>query len=322
MRFVVLGAGALGTIIAAYLARTSEEVILIARGDRARHLTENGGTITGLEDFTVNIKIVDRPDQLSSTDVLILATKTYDTAVAIAAVQHMKVETVFSIQNGVIKNSQLSDAFGEEVALGAVGMIGGSVLADGVANYMMDYPILLGELKGGTSERVEHIITELQNARLNASAVDDIQSEEWSKFVGWLGLSGLAVLTRTETWKFLAEPETARVAARIMRETVQLALAQDITLKPGPPWELQVVAEKSEDEVVEMLVRRGKAQRETAPHFRQSMLQDIDKGKQIEVEETFGFAVSEGRRLGIAIPTVETCYRILSGTNNLLIDQT
>ena len=322
MRFVVLGAGALGTIIAAYLARTSEEVILIARGDRARHLTENGVAITGLEDFTVNIKIVDRPDQLSSTDVLILATKTYDTVAAISAVQHMKVETVFSIQNGVIKNSQLSDAFGEEVALGAVGMIGGSVLADGVANYMMDYPILLGELKGGTSERVEQIITELQNARLNASAVDDIQSEEWSKFVGWLGLSGLAVLTRTETWKFLAEPETARVAARIMRETAQLALAQDITLKPGPPWELQVVAEKSEDEVVEMLVRRGKAQRETAPHFRQSMLQDIDKGKQIEVEETFGFAVSEGRRLGIAIPTVETCYRILSGTNKLLIDQT
>jgi len=322
MRFVVLGAGALGTIIAAYLARTSEEVILIARGDRARHLTENGVAITGLEDFMVNIKIVDQPDQLSSTDVLILATKTYDTVAAIAAVQHMKVETVFSIQNGVIKNSQLSDAFGEEVALGAVGMIGGSVLADGVANYMMDYPILLGELKGGTSKRVEQIITELQNARLNASAVDDIQSEEWSKFVGWLGLSGLAVLTRTETWKFLAEPETARVAARIMRETAQLALAQDITLKPGPPWELQVVTEKSEDEVVEMLVRRGKAQRETAPHFRQSMLQDIDKGKQIEVEETFGFAVSEGRRLGIAIPTVETCYRILSGTNKLLIDQT
>jgi len=322
MRFVVLGAGALGTIIAAYLARTSEEVILIARGDRARHLTENGVAITGLEDFMVNIKIVDQPDQLSSTDVLILATKTYDTVAAIAAVQHMKVETVFSIQNGVIKNSQLSDAFGKEVALGAVGMIGGSVLADGVANYMMDYPILLGELKGGTSKRVEQIITELQNARLNASAVDDIQSEEWSKFVGWLGLSGLAVLTRTETWKFLAEPETARVAARIMRETAQLALAQDITLKPGPPWELQVVTEKSEDEVVEMLVRRGKAQRETAPHFRQSMLQDIDKGKQIEVEETFGFAVSEGRRLGIAIPTVETCYRILSGTNKLLIDQT
>ena len=82
------------------------------------------------------------------------------------------------------------------------------------------------------------------------------------------------------------------------------------------------LTENSEDEVVEMLVGRGKAQRETAPHFRQSMLQDIDKGKQIEVEVTFGFAVSEGRRLGIAIPTVETCYRILSGTNNLLIDQT
>ncbi|MBT7757775.1 MAG: NAD-binding protein, partial [Rhodospirillaceae bacterium] len=58
MKFVILGAGALGTVIAAYLARAGEDVSLIARGERAKHLAANGVTITGLEDFTVPVEII------------------------------------------------------------------------------------------------------------------------------------------------------------------------------------------------------------------------------------------------------------------------
>ena len=317
MRFVVLGAGALGTVIAAYLARAGHDVALIARGERARHLTKSGVTVTGLDNFTADLEIVEQPQHLSSADVLILATKTYDTAKAIAAVRHMDVGTVFSIQNGVMKNAQLMDTFGVEAVLGAVAMLGGTVQSDGAANYMMDNPIVLGELAGGVSARVEQVIALLKAAGLNATASEMIQSEEWTKFVGWLGLSGLAVLTRAETWKFLADADTARIVARIMRETAGLALSQNISLKAGPPWELDTVIEKSEDEVVEMLVQRGQAQSQTAPYFRQSMLQDIDKGKPIEVEETFGFALREAKKLDLTIPTVETCYRILAGINRL-----
>ena len=66
MRFVVLGAGALGTVIAAYLARAGEDVALIARGARAEQLAREGVTITGLEDFTVAMEIIDQPATLSS----------------------------------------------------------------------------------------------------------------------------------------------------------------------------------------------------------------------------------------------------------------
>ena len=53
MKVVVLGAGALGSIIAGHLARAGEDVILVARGDRAEHLRQNGITITGLAEFNV-----------------------------------------------------------------------------------------------------------------------------------------------------------------------------------------------------------------------------------------------------------------------------
>ena len=317
MRFVVLGAGALGTVIAAYLARAGKDVALIARGGRARQLAKAGVTVTGLEDFTVEMEIVDQPGTLSAADVLILATKTYDTAAAIDAVRHMAVGSVFSIQNGVMKNSQLAEAFGEAAVLGAVGMLGGSVRADGAANYMMANPIIIGELSGAVSARVEAIVAELTAAGLPAAASDNILSEEWSKFVGWMGLSALAVLTRMETWKFLADPDTARIAARIMRETALLPRHLDISLKAGPPFDLDKVTAMDEDEVVALLTERGQAQSETAPNFRQSMLQDVDKGKQFEVEETFGYTVAEAGKFGLSVPTVETCYRIMAGLNRM-----
>ena len=317
MRFVVLGAGALGTVIAAYLARAGKDVALIARGPRAEQLAQKGVTITGLENFTVEMEIVDQPGTLSSADVLILATKTYDTAAAIDAVRHLKLGSVFSIQNGVMKNDQLAKAFGDSKVLGAVSMLGGSVQADGAANFMMANPVIVGELSGPISPRVEDIIGTLTAAKLPAVASDNILSEEWSKFVGWLGLSALSVLTRVETWKFLADEDTARVAARIMRETAQLPRHLGIPLKAGPPFDLEAVTSMSEDAVVALLNKRGQAQSKTAPTFRQSMLQDVDKGKQFEVEETFGYMVREAEKFSLSVPTVETCYRVFAGLNRM-----
>ncbi len=317
MRIVVLGAGALGTVIAAYLARAGEDVALIARGARAKLLADAGVTITGLEDFTVEMEIIDQPDALQAADVLILATKTYDTAAAIDSVRQMKLGSAFSIQNGVMKNAQLAEAFGEEAVLGAVGMLGGAIEANGAANFMMNSPILLGEPRGGTSPRVEEIVAALSAAGLKASASEAVLTEEWSKFVGWLGLSGLAVLTRQETWKFLADPDTARIVARIMRETAQLPQHLDIPLRTGSPFNLDVVTTKGEDDVVELLLKRGQAQSKIAPDFRQSMLQDVDKGKQFEVEETFGYVVQQAAEMNLAVPTVETCYRVLAGLNRM-----
>ncbi|HJM93835.1 MAG: ketopantoate reductase family protein [Alphaproteobacteria bacterium] len=318
MRFVVLGAGALGTVIAAYLARAGEDVALIARGPRAKQLANEGVTITGLEDFTVEMEIVEQPSSLNSADVLIMATKTYDTAAAIDAVRHMKLGSIFSIQNGVMKNVQLAEAFGDDTVLGAIGMLGGAVEASGAANFMMDNPILVGELSGADSTRVADIVRALKNAKLTAAASNTILTEEWTKFVGWLGLSGLAVLTRQESWKFMTDKDGARIVARIMQDTAQLPQHLGIPLKTGPMFTFEAISSGDEDAVVAFLRRRGEAQSTTAPNFRQSMLQDVDKGKQFEVEETFGYTVRKAKEFGLSVPTVETCYRILSGLNRML----
>jgi len=61
MRIVILGAGAFGSVIAAYLARGGEDVALIARGERAKQLATEGVTITGFEDFAQPVDIITDP---------------------------------------------------------------------------------------------------------------------------------------------------------------------------------------------------------------------------------------------------------------------
>lgn len=317
MKYLILGAGALGTIISAYLARAGRNVSLIARGERSRWIRENGAKITGLETFSVAVPIIENPKTIDRADVVILATKTYDNIEAIESIRHIRAESIFSIQNGVLKNEQLVQVFGEACVIGSVGMIGGSIENDGSANYMLSNPIILGEIKGGTSHRVQQIVTELKGSNLLSEESSNIKSEEWSKFVGWLGISAVAVLTRIETWKFLVDPDAARIVARIVKEMACLQQKLGIELKPGPPFELDLIVSATEDQAVDLLRRRGFLQKETAPEFRQSMLQDMDKRKRIEVEETFGYAIQKSQELNIEMPTVEICYRILSSVNRL-----
>ena len=104
MKIVILGAGALGSIIGAHLARAGEDVIIIARGERAAYLQQHGITLTGLADFTVPVTVTTQPQTVREADVLVVAVKTYDTDRALEGVRQLTVGSALSIQNGVLKD--------------------------------------------------------------------------------------------------------------------------------------------------------------------------------------------------------------------------
>ena len=149
MRFVILGAGALGSIIAGHLARAGEDVLVIARGPRAAYVRQHGITLTGVADFTTACPVLTDPVELPEADVLIVAVKTYDMAAALASLRHLKVARVLSIQNGVLKNAQLADAFGAEHTLGAATFLSGEVLSDGAVRCNAHQILYVGELPVG-----------------------------------------------------------------------------------------------------------------------------------------------------------------------------
>lgn len=315
MHFVIVGAGALGSIYAAYFARAGHEVSLVARGERAAALARHGIGIVGEESFSVACNIVTMPETLRQADVVILAIKTYDMAEALASLRGLKVKSALSVQNGVLKNQQLSEVFGTQATVGAISMIGANVLPaegdrPGAVRYTMAAQTVIGEPAGGNSERVKELAATFEQSGLKVRESDDITSVEWSKYVGWSGFSTLAVMTRLPTWRFMLDADTAVIAARVMRETAAVAMRHGVKLQDSGFTSLSFI-NGTEEEAVKVVQAYGEKMRTTAPGFRQSILQDADRNRRLEVNETLDYTLSLAAKLGVATPTLDLCCRVL-----------
>ena len=318
MKIVILGAGALGSIIGAHLARAGEEVTIIARGERATYLRQHGITLSGLADFTVPVAVTTEPRTVREADVLVVAVKTYDTEPALESVSHLEVGSVLSIQNGVLKDEQLVHTFGRDKALGAAAVLSGGVTPAGPVHFTVNEYLVLGELPSGLSPRVQTLVAALANTGIRAEAVPQIQSVEWSKYALFIGWMAPAVLTRLETYKFQSHPETAAVVARLIRETGLLAAKLGIPLEDRGPLPVKTLCGVPLAEAIATIRRFGTVMEARAPAHKLSTLQDLERGRRLEVEETLGYAVRRGEELGIPLPTMDTCYRLIEGMNRYL----
>jgi 2-dehydropantoate 2-reductase len=312
-QFAILGPGALGSILAAHLARAGHTVIVLARGDRARRIEREGLRITGLSEFSVAVTVLTDPAQLESAECLIVATKTPGTQAALQSLQHARVGHALSVQNGVLKNELLAALFGAERVFGALANTSGELLESGEVLFTRNVNLLLGELDGRESEPARALAATIDASGVRASAVPRILSWEWSKFVAWLPLMSLAVATRAPTWRYLSDPGSARVLVRMAREAVQLARARDIELLPeGAILPLQAILTGTEAEAIAQVRAAGAQFAAQAPGHRMSALQDLEAGRRLEVEETFGDAVSKAHRAGLEVPLLEAFYHLVA----------
>ena len=318
MKIVILGAGALGTVLGAHLARAGEDVTLLARGQRAAYLQEHGATITGLVDFTVPVPVVTDPSQVHDADALIVTVKTYDMDAALASVKHIDAVSVLSIQNGVLKNEQLAQTFGWEKVLGATAMFTAEVLPIGTVRFTGNQGFYLGELPEGTSARVQTLADTVERAGIVVQVTPSIQALEWSKYVAWVCAMATAVLTRLEGYQILQDPQMASITAAMLHEMTQIATARGLTLVDMALLPTKTLSELSVDDTVAALRHLGEQRAARMPHRKISALQDLEQGKRLEVEETLGYAVQQGVALGIPTPTMDVCYNLIAGINHYL----
>lgn len=312
MKIVILGAGALGSIIGAHLARAGHEVTVVARGPRAAHVQQHGLTLTGLADFTVPVGVTTQPETLREADVLVVAVKTYDTEQALKSVRHLEVGSALSIQNGVLKNEQLAHTFGWQRTLGAAAFLSGAVTPEGAVRFTVNEYLVLGEVPAGISPRAHAFVTALADAGLRAEAVSHVRSVEWSKYALFLSWMAPAILTRLETYKFQSHPDTAPVIARLVQETGRLAEALGIPFEDREPLPMKTLLGLPLAEAVARIRDFGKVMEARAPAHKISVLQDLERGRRLEVEETLGYAVRKGAELGIPLPTMDTCYGLIA----------
>ena len=317
LEFAIAGAGALGSIIGAHLARAGHSVLMLVRERRAQQIAQQGLCIKGLVEFSQPVPTLTEPSRLNGAAALIMATKTYATEAILASLRGVDIGVAFSIQNGMMKDDLLAAAFGRERVLGSLADISGEMLGSGEVLFTRNNNLFVGELDGSDSTRARHIATAIDAAGVRTRADPHILSLEWSKFAAWTAMMALSVTTRALTWKYLIDPGTAQVMVRVVREVGRLAAAYQVPLSDQAVLPVASICRESEPDAIALLATAGLAMQSAAPLHRMSTLQDLEAGRPLEVEETLGYAVRKAAELNLSLPLLGCFYSLVAGIDRI-----
>jgi 2-dehydropantoate 2-reductase len=318
MRVVILGAGALGSVIGAALREGGADVTLIGRTPHVEAVRTRGLTVEGLSGRRTvgGLQAEDDASAVRSGDVLVLATKSYDTRAALAAAAHLRghIGAVLSLQNGGGKDEELIEAFGRGAVVGAVSLVGGEMAAPGVVRHTNNGGNWLGELDGGGSARVAAIATCLEAGGLPVQAVADIRSTTWCKLNQMVPAALLSCLTRLPMHALYMEDGLARLFVSVSREVAAIAPHVGVALEDYPGFAVKTVCTAPFEAAVESVKTRGRGMLEKRmTGVKVSTLQDLERGKRTEAEHIIGYTSRLAARHRVAAPILDLLYGVLRG---------
>ncbi|WP_411107136.1 ketopantoate reductase family protein [Streptomyces sp. cmx-4-9] len=201
MRYIIIGAGAVGATIGGRLAEAGGEVVLVARGDHAEALRADGLRLTTAAGTRVHrLPVVGGPAELGelrSADVLLLAVKTQDAVAALDAWGAAEVAgggtaaqrlPLLCAQNGVESERLALRRF--DRVYGVCVWLPATFLEPGVVSALCS-PLTgilhLGRAAGGADERARRIAADLEKAGFEAPVVEDVMRWKYAKLLGNLG---------------------------------------------------------------------------------------------------------------------------------------
>jgi 2-dehydropantoate 2-reductase len=298
MRVAIVGSGGTGGYFGGLLARAGEEVTFIARGAHLEALRLRGLTVKSrlAGEFTLPVRATDTPNEVGPVDLILFCVKTYDTDTAAQSIDPLiGAETMLlSLQNGVDNAERIAQIAGHNSGLGAVAYVVSAIEAPGViAQTAGPGRIILGELAGGTSARVERLHSVLQRAEIAAEVHPDVRIAIWQKFLFICAFSGVTALTRVPIGSILADSVTHDLFRRALEEAEAVARASGIELPEDSVEQALATAEAVE------------------PWGRGSMYHDLDNGLCLELEALNGEVVRRGDQHDIQTPLNFAIYAAL-----------
>ena len=320
MRFAIVGAGAIGAFAGAMLAKSGENVTLIARGAHLRAMQERGVRVRGsLGEFEARVAATDDPAAVGPVDVVLLTLKAHSlTEMAPRLAPLIGHETfVVSAQNGipwwyfyrhggewegthletVDPGGVISRSIDPSRVVGCVVYPSTIIIEPGVVEHIEGTRFALGEPDGSKSERCRRLAAAFINAGLRCPIRTDIRHDIWVKLMGSVAFNPISALTRATLAEIVQCIETRELATAIMAEAE--AVARRLGIDMG----------------ISISQRLDGA--EKVGHHRTSMLQDVETGRQPELESIVGAVVELGNKMGLALPctrAVYACVKLLAGS--------
>lgn len=281
MRFVIFGAGAVGSVVGSHLTKAGAEVLLIGDPPHVERIQQQGLSLGGKygEFITQPPACSHLADwQYRPDDVVFLAVKTYDTPVALEQLQSkVPPETpIFCLQNTVTNEEMVAERFTR--VYGVALHLGARFLFPGEVSHLGGNTLVIGRYPEGQDATADEAVSSLKKASLEAILTEEIMSYKWAKLcvnllnspLAILGFSGAEAFNNLEVRLFLAEifAEAQQVLAKAevplktlpgdqpLPEMIASLRRADFTPRPMPDRALQVYPSMWQD----LFCRRGRTE--------------------------------------------------------------
>jgi 2-dehydropantoate 2-reductase len=247
--------------------------------------------------FTIpEIQATGDAKEVGPVDLVLVTTKSYDLEGAALALRELKgPETVVvPLQNGIDSAARLGDLTDPSHILGGLTYLPASVPEPGVVRQSgPERPLLLGPLSVDDEEAANSALAVLRRAGITVERPADIRVAIWTKFIGAIATMGVQAVTGRGFGPTLADPDTRALYMASMREVDAIAGKSDVVLPDGTPERLM--------SAIDSWPKDAKA----------SMLQDLERGKPLELEAMHGTVVRLGEALEVPTPVNRFIYAAL-----------
>jgi 2-dehydropantoate 2-reductase len=296
MKIGVMGAGAVGSYFGARLARGGHDVVLVTRGDHFRRMKLDGLVVKSINgDFHVMPKVAQLCDYVGICDLILFCVKSQDTVEAARAMTSMVgPETlIVSLQNGVDNEEKLAAIFGEEKVIGGLTYVGARIDRPGEVIHSAAGRVIIGEMDGRRTIRLAEVENVFTEGEVPIEVSEEIITEQWKKLCWNISFNSASALTRALVGPMMDQPECCDTLRRTIAEAVEVAKARGVNLPENFP-----------DLVI--------AGNEPFRRLKTSMLQDVEKGRPLEIDALNGTICRMGRELGIPTPINEALYGLVT----------
>ena len=320
MKICVVGAGAIGGLVAAKLAALGHEISVVVRGPHLAAIRERGLTLQaeGTE-RTFPVRATDRMSELGQQDLVIIGLKAHQVAGVAADIRGLcgPSTLVITAQNGipwwyffktaspyqgtVLESVDPGGVIAKNIdvdrVLGSIIYPAADIVSPGVIRHVEGDRLSLGEVDNSDTERLRSTAKLLRDAGFKVRVSTDLRSELWVKLWGNCTFNPISALTHATLVDICQFPPTRALAERMMRE------AQEIGEKLGVRFPVTLEKRIAGAEAV------GK--------HKTSMLQDVETGRPLELDALVGSVLELGRITGVPTPNliaVHACTALLART--------
>jgi len=312
MKICVYGAGAIGGLMAAWLARAGHEVSLVARGAQLDAIQRDGLRIRSQgQTESFRIKANANPAAFGAQDYVLVTVKAQNLTDVASSISPLlgRDTSVVTAMNGVpwwffhgLKRpdkrlesldpgGRLAQAIATERIVGCVIHLAASTPEPGVVSHNMGARLILGEPGGENTARTKRIAEALSSAGFEAVVSNSIEKEFWVKLLGNVSFNPVSALTVSTADRLIQNEEVKAYMVEIMREVLAIGRAVGVDASIDPEQRIDMA-------------------RALGP-FKTSMLQDLEAGKRLEIDGLLAGTLEIARKAGVRAPFTESLFGLI-----------